>query len=110
MAADKNEAEESISPRMIANVGLLLLEGLGENAPAEIFRTEPQKQRTEVGRVTPCAPSFDFGEGGAHGVTRPTFLVAAQIFNFSSIFCNLLFYDDFFDRPFGQGLPESELD
>ena len=106
IAADKNEEEESISARMIANVGLLLLEGSGENAPAGIFRNEPQKQRTEVGRVTPCAPS----EGGAHGVTRPTFLVAAQIFNFSSIFCNLLFYDDFFDRPFGQGLPESELD
>jgi len=104
---------------MIANVGLLLLEGSGENAPAGIFRTEPQKQRNEVGRVTPCAPSEDgahgvtratFLEDGAHGVTRPTFLVAAQIFNFSSIFCKLLFYDDFFDRPFGQGLPESELD
>ena len=25
-----------------------------------------------VGRVTPCAPGFDFSRDGAHGVTRPT--------------------------------------
>ena len=34
--------------------------------------------RAKVGRVTPCAPGFDFAAGGAHGVTRPTFALPSK--------------------------------
>ena len=43
-----------------------------ELATASAIVANSSPMHSEVGRVTPCAPGFNFAAGGAHGVRRPT--------------------------------------
>ena len=55
--------------------GNLIENAIRPSAPGKknfLYQLRLKSGRTEVGRVTPCAPSSNLSSSGAHGVARPT--------------------------------------